>query len=120
MLFIGLITLSSTYFVFQSYFKEFYQIADDSGFPSNHPFRELISYQKDKMQIFFLVLVGINLLIITISGIWMGHKIAGPIYRITKSLREDKGTEFTTRKNDYFKELPLALNEAFKAIKKKD
>jgi hypothetical protein len=50
----------------------------------------------------------------------MAHKMACPIHRITKSLREDQGIELTTRKNDYFKHLPLALNEAFKAIKKKD
>jgi hypothetical protein len=114
MLLIGLITLSSTYFVFQNYFKEFYQIADESGFPSNHPFRDLIGYQKDKMQLFFIILASINLLIITISGIWMGHKIAGPIYRIVKCLKEEKGTQIETRENDYFKELPEAINFRFK------
>lgn len=114
MLMIGLLTLASTYFVFQNYFKEFYQIADESGLPSNHPFRELIGYQKDKMQIFFIILAGINLLVITLSGIWMGHKIAGPIYRIVKSLKEQNGEKISTREKDYFKELPEALNQYLK------
>jgi hypothetical protein len=111
MLLIGLLTLTSTYLILQDYFIEFYKIADESGLPSNHPFRELIGYQKDKMHLLFVILAGINLLVITLSGIWMGHKIAGPIYRIVKSLKEDKGTEIITREKDYFKELPEALNE---------
>jgi hypothetical protein len=44
----------------------------------------------------------------------MGHKIAGPIYRIVKSLNEGKRTEIETRKKDYFKELPEAINSHFK------
>jgi len=114
MLLIGLLTLASTFMVLQNYFTEFYQIADESGLPSNHPFRDLIGYQKDKMQIFFMILAGINLILITVSGLWMGHKIAGPIYRIVKSLNEEKGTAIVTRKKDYFKELPEALNQYFK------
>jgi hypothetical protein len=114
MILIGVITLASTYFVLQNYFREFYQIADESGLPSNHPFRDLIGYQKDKMQLFFMILAGINILMITIAGIWMGHKIAGPIYRVVKSLNEKNGTEFVTRQNDYFKELPEALNQYIK------
>lgn len=114
MLLIGLVTLASTYFVLQNYFTEFYLIADESGLASNHPFRELIGYQKDKMKLFFMILAGINLLVTTASGIWMGHKIAGPIYRIVKNLKEDKSTEFVTRQNDYFKELPEALTKYLK------
>ena len=114
MLIIGLFTLASTYFLFQNYFREFYQIADESGFPSNHPFRALIGYQKDKMQIFFIILAGINLLVITLSGIWMSHKIAGPIYRIVKSLKEQNGEKISTREKDYFKELPEAVNQYIK------
>ena len=110
MLIIGLLNLASTYILFHNYFIEFYHIADESGLPSNHPFRALIGYQKDKMQIFFIILAGINLLVITLSGIWMGHKIAGPIYRIVKSLQEQNGEKIITREKDYFKELPEAIN----------
>ena len=110
MLIIGLFTLASTYILFHNYFIEFYHIADESGLPLNHPFRALIGYQKDKMEIFFIILAGINLMVITLSGIWMGHKIAGPIYRIVKSLQEQNGEKIITREKDYFKELPEAIN----------
>jgi len=114
MVVVGLVSLVSTYLVLQGYFREFRALADASGLAPNHPFRDLIAYQKDQMNIFFVGLTVINITITAGFGLWMSHRIAGPIYRIVQTLKSaDSGEkkEFTTRKGDYFHELPEALNE---------
>jgi len=112
---VGLISLAATFLVLQGFFREFQSLADASHLAPNHPFRDLISYQKDQMNIFFIGLAVINVAITAICGLWMSHRIAGPIYRIVQTLKnpaakEEKKT-FNTRKGDYFQELPEALNE---------
>lgn len=115
MLLITTISLCMTYLTFNLTFNEFHSMADSSGLANNHPFRELILYQQERVRYFFLLIGAIQVLLIIGLGFWMGNKIAGPIYRIVKNLNnpEFKG-EFTTRKGDYFKELPEAINRFLK------
>lgn len=110
---LGLITLLSTYLVLQSYFKEFETLANQSGLASNHPFRDLLNFQQNKMSHFFLILAGFNFLLIFSSGIWMSHRIAGPIHRIVESLKDRSSDreEIKTRAGDFFPELPEVLNK---------
>lgn len=111
MICLALITLIANYYIFQSYFKDFIKLADESGLATNHPFRDLISYQKQTFNQWFLYIAIFNFIVISLCGLWMGHKIAGPIYRIVQSLKTtDKQTPLTTRKGDFFPELPEAIN----------
>lgn len=113
MMAVGMASLLTTYLVIQGYFREFLALANQAELSANHPFRDLIDYQKDRMNIFFAILALINVLITVVSGIWMSHRIAGPIHRIIQSLKNPSGEspEISTRKDDYFKELPEAINE---------
>lgn len=118
MVIVGLVTLISTYAILLDYFRELQGMATSSGLAENHPFRDLLRYQKDKLDIFFIYLAVINLTIITLSGVWMSHRIAGPIYRIVKNLRSPsflkEGQRIISRKGDYFQELPEAINDFLK------
>jgi magnesium-transporting ATPase (P-type) len=109
---IALVTMASTYVVIHLYFAEFQKLSDQSGLASNHPFRDLLNYQQMKMNKFFIILAIVNIFTILASGIWMSHRIAGPIHRMVQSLNNFSGikTEFKIRKNDFFQELPKALN----------
>jgi len=72
--------------------------------------------------------LGILMLIVVVFsfllGVYFLHRIAGPIYRIEKVLREiSAGREINTvvlRKHDFFKSLAEALNEVIKHQKEKD
>ena len=115
MLGVSVISMMMTFFMFKSCFAEFHQMADNSSLVNNHPFRELILYQENRFEFFFYILASSNILIIGFLGLWMGHKIAGPIYRIVDSLKNTNHLgSFSTRKGDYFKELPEALNQHLK------
>jgi hypothetical protein len=114
MILVGLLTLGSTYAVIFQYFEELQKLATDSGLAENHPFLNLIHFQKEKLDTFFGYLSAINLMIIAISGIWMSHRIAGPIYRVVKWISDpysiNSDSKISFRKNDYFQELAEAVN----------
>ncbi|MFZ4715190.1 MAG: hypothetical protein ACOYL6_15820 [Bacteriovoracaceae bacterium] len=112
MLIVSIISMVMTYFMFNTCFKEFYAMADSSGLASNHPFRDLIRYQQGRFEFFFVIFGLVNIVVISILGLWMGHKIAGPIYRIVEALKNPNHQgSISTRKGDYFKELPEAINQ---------
>jgi hypothetical protein len=111
MITLAVVTLLANFFVFQSYFKDFMKLADESGLAANHPFRDLITYQKQTFNQWFLYIALFNFIVITVCGLWMSHKIAGPIYRIVQSLRNQVKMPIKTRKGDYFPELPDAINQ---------
>lgn len=111
MITLAVVTLLANYFIFQNYFKDFMKLADESGLAANHPFRDLITYQKQTFNQWFLYIALFNFIVISLCGLWMSHKIAGPIYRIVQSLRNQGKLPITTRKGDYFSELPEAINQ---------
>jgi len=59
-----------------------------------------------------------------VLGVYYLHRIAGPVYRIEKALREiSEGKEIDTvylRKKDFFKSLAETLNNVIKQQKEKD
>ncbi len=66
------------------------------------------------------------LFLITIFGLFISHKMAGPVHRLKKNLKElSKGEldlkefHFKLRKGDELQELVVALNEFLESIKKK-
>jgi nitrogen fixation/metabolism regulation signal transduction histidine kinase len=62
------------------------------------------------------------ILLLMIFGLFYSHRMAGPLYRIQKNLKELKQgesvTEIQIRKNDHFQELVGLLNDLLKKIKK--
>jgi hypothetical protein len=51
---------------------------------------------------------------------YFSHKVAGPLYRIKKYFEDalvEKGIPARIRKNDFFQELPMAINEYFDKYK---
>ncbi len=117
MIFVAFGTLITTWLVLRGYFGEFHELADQSKLGANHPFRELIQYQEHRMNLCFGILAGVNVAFITGIGLWMSHKIAGPIFRLVETLNHSKKgeVEFKVRETDYFQELPVALNHFLKS-----
>ena len=63
----------------------------------------------------------ITIFFMVVASAYYSHQIAGPIYRIIKSLNEINETkivkDIVIREDDFFQELPEAINKAFQ-IKK--
>lgn len=114
---IALIILAISYFSNQFFFSEFEKLADQMHFPSEHPYREFLSIQKAKLHSVFATAAIITIFFMIVASAYYSHKIAGPIYRIIKSLNEISSTrnqkEIVIREDDFFQELPDAINKAF-------
>lgn len=94
---VALVTMASTYVVIHLYFAEFQKLSDQSGLSANHPFRDLLNYQQMKMNNFFIILAVVNIFTILASGIWMSHRIAGPIHRMVQSLNNFSGIKLNLK-----------------------
>ncbi|MCO4753940.1 MAG: hypothetical protein KC478_05635 [Bacteriovoracaceae bacterium] len=84
------------------------------GLPESHVFFGFMAEQRESLNMYFLYGSLAVVVVGTIVGIYLSHKVAGPIYRLTKYLDENSKSKecelITFRKRDFFPELKAALN----------
>lgn len=84
------------------------------GLPPDHVFFKFVADQKGVMNKIFLFSCIFSLIIISIGGLFISNKVAGPIYRLTQYMLKNSATNavpFKFRNGDYFMELQDAFNE---------
>lgn len=113
--FIGLFLLSSITLYSTSYlfFKRLNDKALQVGIPEGHVFFKFLENQKADLDQLYLLLSGVNLLLLLGTGLLISHRLAGPIHKLKNYLREmnkDSGT-FKLREKDFFKELEPVVEE---------
>jgi nitrogen fixation/metabolism regulation signal transduction histidine kinase len=73
------------------------------------------------MEIVFIVTAIIVAIFIIAYGVFLSHRVAGPLYRMNRYLEENTGKvnpgELRFRKGDYFPELAENFNNYIKYIK---
>ena len=88
----------------------------EMNLPDGHAYYELLNVQKNH---FFVSSIVSGFVIASVFGLWalvMSHKIAGPLYRLTKHFREFNHAKFKEnpplkfREKDYFQEIPEEVN----------
>ena len=75
---------------------------------------ELISLQKNTINMLFLYSLVIATIVSVCGGLFFSNRIAGPIYRFVRNLKqigEGRIRKITIRKNDYFHEVASLYNE---------
>lgn len=103
------------YFSLNTYFSKLLDQGILSGLPVDHPYFSLIQDQKNFMNQLFII-CSVYLFIFFIAwGLFISHKIAGPLYRLTKFFQSTDPGEFKAkisfRPNDFFQEIPTAINQ---------
>ncbi|HAR41768.1 MAG TPA: hypothetical protein DCS07_03935 [Bdellovibrionales bacterium] len=80
----------------------------------------LLAEQRSTLTSIFVIASVEALLILMISGMIISHQVAGPIYRIRKSLDKIADGHYpkpvTFRKHDYFLEVEESFNRAIKRV----
>jgi len=102
------------YFATVYFFKCMQDDAIVAGLSPNHIFFSYLNNQKYLMQNIFILTACISTLIIFLGGIYLSHRIAGPLYRLTKHFQNSSLSnvqQIKFRKNDYFPEIEKAFNE---------
>ena len=97
------------------FFWEIARNAKAAGLPADHIFFEFIDSQNSLMTNIFFVAAIFLVLLIAIRGILLSHRIAGPLYRLNKHMRQiaDGQTKDAVhfRKKDFFAELADSYND---------
>lgn len=117
---VAALILVSVYGLFTFGFHEFVQIGTEAGLPADHIYFQFIQMQETT---FLRVIAAIALvvgIILTVGGLIISHKIAGPIYRMQKEFNRMQESnpaslqEIQFRKGDFFPELSEAFNSLVK------
>lgn len=87
----------------------------DAGLLPDHVFFRYLEEQQALMTRIFLIGAAASVLVILLGGLWLSHRVAGPIHRLVSHMRagpSDVPLKF--RKDDYFPEIEEAFNEFIK------
>lgn len=116
--FVAIIVSLIYYAANQYFFWKLASLGRAAGLPTNHVFFEFIGQQTGLMNRVFFITGLATTTLLFIHGIFMSHKIAGPIYRMRQHLLGIAGGKKPSpvrfRKGDYFPELADAFNAQFK------
>jgi hypothetical protein len=93
------------------------------GLPSTHVFFRFIREQQHTMDLLFLITSTAAMLTIIGFGLFLSHRVAGPLHRLKKYLESEDSFESTSkplkfRDGDYFGDIAAALNERLAQDKK--
>jgi len=121
-LLMSLVSIAVFYLATLYLFWNFEQTGYSVGIPEGHIFFRFIADQRSLMNTILLIAAPIITLITCYIGIKLSHRVAGPIYRMTKHLEElnenGESKEVKFRENDYFLELQDEFNKFLKSSKK--
>jgi len=97
------------------FFNIFYEKGVEIGLPKNHVFFMFIEDQVSHMNMIFIASSVITMVIILFAGILISHRIAGPMFRLTRQLNDlSESGDFkkvSFRNGDYFSEVADAFNQ---------
>ncbi len=83
---------------------------------------QFLAGQQEKMNWIFLATSVVALLAMLVGGLWLSHRVAGPLYRFTRHLEQvGESGELRTvkfRKGDFFPEIADVFNRYMERLKK--
>ncbi|MBI4041805.1 MAG: hypothetical protein HY390_08075 [Deltaproteobacteria bacterium] len=109
--------------------KESYDVLIQAGMASHPKVQALIHYWKNFLSYTLVMILGMLILFLTLLGIIITHKMAGPIFVLKRKLQEiqkgkwqtpmhlRKGDEFQEMKDEFNQTLLYLQNETKKEIK---
>ena len=103
------LTITINYFFFQ-----FREMGIAVNLSQDHIFFKFLKEQQLQLNILFILMGCFSLILSTIGGIFLSHKIAGPLYRFCSDIAQMKKNnlkEIKFRKNDFFPEVANEFNK---------
>lgn len=116
----ALAVVYGAHMVFYNYFNG---VAEKAGLPKDHLFFSFLDNQHQYLNYLFIAILVLVTLIILIGGIYLSHKVAGPLYRLNKHLEscreKSEISDIKFRKGDYFPEIELNFNKLSDSLNQK-
>jgi hypothetical protein len=100
------------------FFYKFRELGKGLGLPDDHVFFEFLAERKAQKNVYYAVTATSVIGILTVWGVLMSHRIAGPMYRLRKHLNSvatgETKEDVRFRTGDYFSEVADAYNMQMK------
>ncbi len=118
-----LLSLSIFWIGLELFFSRMNALGQASSLPPDHPFYTFIKIQKTDLSQSVLVAGVLISIVMLVWGLYVSRRIVGPIKKLHIHLdsinnQDELGKELEFRKNDFFQEIPVALNDMVKRVKK--
>jgi len=114
---LGILICLVFYFANLYFFKSMHEEAVLAGLAPDNIFFQYLSGQKQTMNKIFFTSIIFSCAIIGWGGMYLSHKVAGPIHRLTQHLNTNNFNDakpLKFRNKDYFPEIESAFNEFIK------
>ncbi len=121
-LLIAIFTIATFYGMLYFFFEESVQLGIKAGFPDGHVYYRFVEDNRSDMNVYFVTASIVVFLVITVTGVFFSHRIAGPIYRMNLYLRsispESLASTINFRKLDFFQDLAISYNKRIMFLRK--
>lgn len=111
---VSVVTIGFFYAADAYFFWKFSQLGQGLGLPSNHVFFQFLDEQKSTKNFYYGVAAGIAVSFLTVWGLLLSHRVAGPLYRLRKHATAvangETRSDVRFRKGDFFQEVAEAYN----------
>ena len=119
MIYIALAVLLGFTIIYTSnlwYFSTLVSQGQELGLDPSHPYYELIEDQRKLLTRTYLIISGITFVLLMWAGLFLSHRIAGPLYRIESYMKQVTAGDVDLkpvhlRKGDFFPEIADILND---------
>ena len=104
------------------FFDQMISKGKEVGLSANHAYFMLIHDQKIYMARIYLIASSVMTVAITFWGLFFSHRIAGPMYRLSRTFSdaaesgEDISSQIRFRESDFFAEVPESINTYLDAV----
>ena len=119
---LAFINVVSFYLIIIYFFNDLHQRASEAGLDKNHIFFSFLNDQNQFMNYLFIIVGILNVVLIVCAGIYYSHKVAGPLYRLSKFFQSVNSvqdlSEVKVRDGDYVGDLQDSINEMSKRLNK--
>jgi len=103
------------------FFNEFRQMGMALGLPGDHVFFQFLTEQRTRMNVIFGVGSLCAFGALSLSGLFLSHRVAGPLYRLNKHMKDVAAgrtlRDVKFRKKDFFPELADSYNDQLKLVR---
>ncbi|MEE4661604.1 MAG: hypothetical protein V2J89_14125 [Halieaceae bacterium] len=118
----SLFSISVFYFVNTFYFNAVYAMGNELGLDSTHPYFAFIETQRALLLRIYVLLSAVSFTLLMVFGLFISHRIAGPIYRVEKYMQSIADGErelepVRLRRGDFFPEIENIVNASIKRLR---
>lgn len=111
----------ANYVAVMTFFSELRSQGESAGYSADHVFFQFLNKQQQSLSLYLGISFAVAILVFFVLGFYFSHKVAGPLYRMRKSLQDMAANNtlvpITFRQGDYFQDVKDSFNQLVEKLK---